>query len=236
MTHPRLISTPLVALALLLAPGMADAQDGAPIPGWGQLIDPDGDCTIRLDGTALVVEVPGAPHVLRAYPHPRNAPRVLRDIESNWTATVKVTASFDPGASQSGSAAEPPTQSAGLVLWLDDLNFIRLVRHAQPSDEGDDTHQTVLFEYWKDGQRQTPPPDPTDPALEGAEAWLRLTRHIDKVKAEFSADGETWTELKTITARFPSRLRLGPVVTTTSSIPLTARFEDFEFKFIPLYP
>lgn len=237
MSRYRILSAGLLALTLLLAAGVASGQGTvAPIPGWGQPIDPDGDCRIHLDGADLVIEVPSTPHTLRGYPHPRNAPRVLRDIESNWTATVKVSAELDLGDAPAGAAAEPPSQSAGLVLWLDDLNFVRLARHAQPKPDGEGAFHTVLFEYTRDGQRQTPPPAPDGPVLDGPAAWLRLTRHIDKVKAEYSADGETWTELGTLTARFPSRLRLGPVVTTTAPSPLTARFADFQFKFIPLYP
>jgi hypothetical protein len=225
--------TRLLAAVLMTVQGAA----ARPIPGWGDPIDPDGDCDLRLEGRALALTVPGTPHELRAESGKgkRNAPRVLRDVEGHFVAQVKVTG--DLGAGDVPVVSGPvASRSAGLVLWQDERNFVRLERIAGRAPDGERPRDRLLLEYWKDGQLQDTSPGSGGPLPRGRTTWLRLTRRMDKLKAEASQDGETWTEVKTIPIRLSSRLRLGVMATNTSGRPLGVQFEAFQLKSIPLYP
>lgn len=214
----------LIGFFLTVALGIsAGAQTGPAFPGWGDLVDPGKDCKVRLDDKALVFDVPAGTHALKPFPEKQNAPRVLRDIEGNFVAALKIMGDFP------GDTANPETvQSAGLLLWQDERNFIRLERRS-------DKHGDVLtLDYWKDGQ----PQDASAGVLvKGDTVWVRLTRRMDKLKAESSHDGKTWTDLKALgSVRLSSRLNLGPLVTNSAGKPVQARFEEFQVKGIPLFP
>lgn len=210
----------LLAVALAAS---APAQTTAKFPGWGDPVDPGKDCKIRLEGKALVVEAPAGTHLLQPFPGKQNAPRVLRDIEGNFVAALKVSGDFR------GESASPETvQSAGLLLWQDERNFVRLERRTGKDGE------VLAIDYWKDGQPQDA--SPGVPA-KGESTWVRLTRRMDKLKAETSADGKTWTDLKALgSVRLSSRLNLGVLVTNATDKPAVARFEEFQVKGIPLFP
>lgn len=212
MLRARSLTVPLFGAALLTS--MAWAQSDAPIPGWGEPSDPSKDCTIRADGKALVIEVAASPHDLKPSGK-MNAPRVLRDIEGNHAVTVKVTARLTD-----------PSQSAGLMDFLDERNFARFSL----------TPTGPALEYWLDGQPQAVPAPSAALQKPVETLWLRLTRRMDKLKAEVSTDGETFQELATITIRLSSRLRLGVAATNAGKEPLSVRFEGLTVKSIPLYP
>src|SRR5207249_2344373 len=59
---------------------------------WGEFIDPAGDCRVREVGGIVTITVPGAYHDLWPREGKVNAPLLLRDVEGNFTATVKVAA------------------------------------------------------------------------------------------------------------------------------------------------
>jgi regulation of enolase protein 1 (concanavalin A-like superfamily) len=220
---------PTILLALLIP-----LQEPVAIPKWGVPLDADKDCTIRLDDGVLTISVPGTPHEMNAFPKKRNAPRVLRDVESNWTATVKATVppAGDAAKVSAGAAAE---RSAGLLVWLDEANFIRVAR-AQVWEQGEGPRASVVIEYWRDGRVKERHVVSEGLSLEGEATWLRLTRRIDKLKVEASDDGQTWAELATVAIRLSSRLKFGVVATNTSGAPLDARLSDLEFRNIRLTP
>src|SRR5438309_1058286 len=83
----------LVCIGTLAAGGEKKPKE---IKGWGKVTDPDGDCTFKEDKGKLTITVPAGFHGL----HPKramNAPRVLREVEGDFTATVKVTCALKPG-------------------------------------------------------------------------------------------------------------------------------------------
>lgn len=203
-----------VGLVLVSAYGMAARGDG-PIPGWGEPIVPDGDCEIVADAEGVTIKVAAAAHELKAEAGKQNAPRVLREIEGNHEATVEVSGVFKEGT------------GAGLLLWLDERNFIRFARAGG---------EAPVLEYWRDGRLEAVEKGSEAVKLAGPKTWLRLTRRMDKLKAEASTDGEQWKEFQTLTIRLSSRMRLGVVATNTSGEPFPARFEGFTVKGIPLYP
>jgi regulation of enolase protein 1 (concanavalin A-like superfamily) len=200
-------------------------QDPPVFPGFGDPLEVDRDCAIKLDGKTLVMAVPGTDHDYRPGPSGRKAPRVVRDMEGNFTAKVQVGGDVDTSSAK-------PGQGAGLFLGQDERNFVRLERLPRPGPE----KGAIFFEYWQDNQPKSGGNGVVEVSLKGDISWLRLTRRMDKLKAEVSADGKDWVEAKTLTIRLSSRLNLGVIATNTSGKPFEARFTGFEFKGIPLYP
>src|SRR5262245_56616033 len=94
---------PMLGLSACLCLVTARADDKKPreIKGWGEATDPDGECKIEEKKGKLTIKVPGSLHDL--FPGQKdekkrfNAPRVLREVEGDFVAYVKVTADWKPG-------------------------------------------------------------------------------------------------------------------------------------------
>src|SRR5260370_32510067 len=97
MNLPRQVLIGTLA-ACLLAVCLA-AQDKKPrtIEGWGTVTDPADDCTLKHEKKKLTVTVPGGTHDLNQAIGGMKAPRVLQEVEGDFTAQVKVTGDFKPG-------------------------------------------------------------------------------------------------------------------------------------------
>src|SRR2546430_2558343 len=78
--------------------GAAAVREEKPrtLKGWGKITDADGDCTVKARKGMVTIKVPGGTHDLnRAIG--MNGPRVLKEVEGDFTDQVKVTGDFDPG-------------------------------------------------------------------------------------------------------------------------------------------
>ena len=97
------------------------------------------------------------------------APMCLTDVEGDFAALVQVTGEISPGPSSSKDRQVnniPFTlQGAGLVLYQDKNNFVRLERIASVAVEGLRPTHKVLFEVVKDGKsvEQSYLPEPEGP-------------------------------------------------------------------------
>ncbi len=199
------------------------AQDAAPrfLKGWGQPIDPDGDCSFDLENGRLTIKVPGKGHGLEAEGGTLNAPRVLRDIEGDFIADLEVGGNLKPD----GPSPNPnyfPFVGAGLLLWNDEGNYIRLeraaiVRNAQ-------LVPYVLFQERKNRRRV--PPDGGIAAPSGS-TLLRLERKGDLISAAVSANGTEWRAFPPRTVNFPAKVKLGVAAITSSNEPFTVTLTKF---------
>jgi S1-C subfamily serine protease len=72
-------------------------RSGTDLAGWGTVIDPDKDCKITPNDKRLTIEIPGKLHELDYDGGLTNAPRVMREVEGDFVATVKVTGDFKLG-------------------------------------------------------------------------------------------------------------------------------------------
>src|SRR5262249_54041652 len=125
----RMIMKALLASAAIcflladMAPRIGASYDGETKPrkimGWGTVVDPDGDCNVKGEGSKLTITVPGTLHDLfprQADPKKRNnAPRVVQEIKGDFMVTVKVSADWKPGDRLRG-AITAPYHGAGLLL------------------------------------------------------------------------------------------------------------------------
>lgn len=110
----------LLLLQISIAPA-ADSMYGT-IDGWGQLIDPDGDCRFDVGRDSVVVTFGPGPHSLGAENGQMNSPRIVRSISGDFSVSTVV----------SGNLPLPELPrayvSGGLILMLDQRNYIRLER------------------------------------------------------------------------------------------------------------
>jgi regulation of enolase protein 1 (concanavalin A-like superfamily) len=193
------------------------------LEGWGGIVDPAGDCQIRLDKKKLTIAVPGTKHDLSAELGDTTAPRVLRDIEGDFIAQVKVAGNV----SHAGKGlAHPymPYHGAGLLLFVDDKTYLRLERAAIVHPQRGGTHYANL-ELRSEGRRPT-----SGNALKipDVDTYLRLERRGGQVIASVSEDGLRWIPLKPIAVQLLKRVKLGVAAVNTSSDPFKAEFTELD--------
>jgi hypothetical protein len=220
----------VVAAAVCIGTTFAggDGKKSREIKGWGTVTDPDGDCTFKGDKGTLTITVPGTSHNL----HPdrgMNAPRVLREVEGDFTATVKVTCALMPGKNIAGTGATAGNY-AGLLLWAGEKEYVRLERNARW--RGDRLASfTPGFEYWKDGRQKVGPPGGGTAAFfKGDSTWFKLDRKGGKVTARYSHDGKEWAVAKEADTELPKKVQIGVAAINSSDAPFTAEFGEFKVE------
>ncbi len=111
-------------LLLLLQVSIASAADSmyGTLDGWGQLIDPDGDCRFDVGKDSVAVTFGPGPHGLDAESGRMNSPRIVRSLSGDFSVSTVV----------AGDLPLPELSyayvSGGLVLMQDQRNYIRLER------------------------------------------------------------------------------------------------------------
>jgi squalene-hopene/tetraprenyl-beta-curcumene cyclase len=204
------------------AAGQATGPRPVVLEGWGEVVDPDGDCKLTLEGDRLAILVPGRLHDLQAEAEKSNAPRVLREVEGDFVAVVKVVSKLEPsgeGTRQGGS----PSNGAGLLLWKSDGNYIRLERAAVARDRS--ISHYVLVQQWKDR-------DPTNrgSSVPDGPMLLRLSRKGNEVSASASMGGQHWHDMGKLTVDYPAKLKIGVAAVNSASQPFTAELTEFQVK------
>lgn len=234
MSHPRRIVCAAL-LACSLAAGVEAQEDNAQtIKGWGTVTDLLGDCTVKADGQKLLVRVPGGTHDLNRNVGGLSAPRILQSIEGDFLIEVTVVSDFQPGH-ESAAAETRPFNSAGLLVWQDEKNYIRLERNRWWAAEGNDyACYPPLIEYYRDGVFQESNPTPTWASFfEGKSTWLRLERKGDVVTASFSQDGKKWRQAKRLKTDLAKQLQVGVMVVNTSTKELVVEFDGLKISSKP---
>lgn len=194
------------------------------IPGWGKVMDPDGDSDFSLEGGKLKVSIPGTVHGLAVERGNMSAPRVLQEVNGDFVAQVNVSGAFPPGTTSLVSGRRA-FQGAGLVLWQDSNNYVRLERAQLVVQE--QTMSYASFELRRNGQFERAG-NASEHPLQGNATSLRLERHGDKISASVSSDGVQWTSLEPMVAKLTKTARVGVVAGHNTSTPLTVEFEGFK--------
>ena len=189
---------------------------------WGEFIDPDGDCAADFDGAAVTLDLPATRHDLSVETDSVNAPRILRDIDGDFIAEVRVDGEIQP-TGPSTIPGRKPYQSAGLLLWLDDETYVRLERAAMIQPDTGGIQFFVNLELRRDG------------AMAGAMGaltadeplYLRLERKAGRVFGSFSRDRLNWQGFKPLPADLAGPARIGVLAISSGSNPLRVEFEGF---------
>jgi regulation of enolase protein 1 (concanavalin A-like superfamily) len=210
------------------SPPIVEKKSSA-IRGWGNVVDIDGDCTVQGDKEKLTITVPDTLHSLSSSISV-NAPRVLQEVDGDFTATVRVSGEFVPGE----KATKPsgyPFNGAGLLIWGDQGNFIRLERNVWwMADQQVHASYTPLFQYFKAGEEQQNvcPPGTSKEFFQGRSTCFRLERKGDHVTAWYSHDGKEWTAVKEIAVDLPQKVQVGVAAINSSNKAFTVEFTDLK--------
>jgi regulation of enolase protein 1 (concanavalin A-like superfamily) len=207
----------------MTAAAASDEDEARPkeVPGWGRVVDPWRDCDISpdLDHDRLKIKVPGTPHVLSAeIPQlPMNAPRVVRRVRGDFTAGVHVLGRLEPGRSK--TTHYDPYHGAGLIVWQDPSNYLRLER-AVGFIKGR-RWPYINYELREGGRLSVSHGiTTTDRSL-----FLKLRRQGGAFSAWYSRDGRRWVELGRVDTTFAERVEVGAVAVNSSKRTLSAELE-----------
>lgn len=190
-----LTSLTLVTIALVAAAQGPDPQP-QPIKGWGSAINPTGDCKFKPADGRLVIEIPESAKLSYdlADSGETNAPRVLTPVKGDFVIQVKVDASSAASSENPHAQKTGYYSGAGIVVFADEKNFVRLERAALYS-----SHQGAMlytnFEIRVDGEVQKKGNTGDLPPDKGKPVWLRLERKGAAMHASMSQDGENWAPL-----------------------------------------
>jgi regulation of enolase protein 1 (concanavalin A-like superfamily) len=220
----------VVTVAFLLAAGIALA---APVPanrpwvtGWDKSVDTDKDCKFTIDKDTLTIEVPGKDHDLAIERNLMNSPRLVRDVEGDFVAQVRVGGTFLP-SHNSTSNERLPFVGAGLLLMADEKTYIRLER-ATLRLRG----EVKMYANWerREDGKWVLAGDASVQPLEDKPTYLRLERKGDKLLASVSHDTKEWKELNALEVKLPAKLKLGVSGGGTSMDVFAPRFDEFQLK------
>jgi len=221
-----LVTASCLALVLIAgAHGGSDTKGQAiTVKGWGEASDPDGDCRFTVEKGRLRIGLPGTDHALAFERGQMNAPRALRAVEGDFIAQVEIAGPFPAGAASRVSSRRP-FHGAGLLLWQDEKNYLRLER-AELVFEGKNMSY-ANFEARTGGEfvRQG---DASELPLAEGPTQLRLERRGGKVYGAVSADGIQWSSLKPIAVELPKRVLVGVAAGHNTSTPFEPEFQGFK--------
>ncbi|HWY88491.1 MAG TPA: hypothetical protein VNX28_17395 [Gemmataceae bacterium] len=173
---------------------------------WGASVDPDGDCGFRVAQGNLHIIIPGKPHRLSIEAGATNAPRVLHAIDGDFRAEVQVRGAFPPDTKS--LVGKNPWCGAGLLVWQDEKNYIRLERarmHVPPNS-------FRCYANWemRSGGKFTRKGAGSDGLLDDTKpAYFKLARQGSTFTGAYSQDGQQWQELPPIEAEFGKKLSVG---------------------------
>ncbi len=187
-------------------------------------VDPDGDCTFQNTGEKLIITVPGVYHDLGAERGCMNAPRLLLEVEGDFTAQVRVSGDFQPSMDATASG-KVPVVGAGLVLMVDEKNYVRLERFGMYRDQ-----QLKDLVSWEVRQNARWTFSRASQPLVEKETYLRLERSGDRMFPAISEDSHNWNDLPSIRIPLPRKVRLGVSAISTSSHPFAPIFDQFQLK------
>jgi hypothetical protein len=219
----RLVATTIVLGAMATQIPAADFEVSRVLPGWGRLLDPARDCDVSLDieRGRLKIGIPPTPHVLSAEDPslPMNAPRVVRRVGGDFTAVVRVLGRLDPGRSK--TTYYDPYHGAGLVVWQDSLNYLRLERavgfingHPRPY---------LNYELRAEGRLALS----RGVTIEDRSTFLKLRRRGQTFSAWYGHDGQRWVSLERVDANLDNRVEVGVAAVNSSGRKLSAELEQF---------
>ena len=217
----------IVLGCLLVASVRADDLQYGTVSGWGAMIDPDGDCSFLVQNQSVTIQIPGTAHGLSAELSRMNAPRILQDIRGDFAIEVQVAGAFAPGGA--AVAGRTAYNGAGLVLWLDEANYIRLERAVLVRNAK--ARHYVNFEQRIDSRlARFGRPEDYD-FDENKPCYLRLERKgVQVLGAIRQSKQEAWHQLGAKTVPRSDSLKVGVAAINASDKPFGPQFSELRLS------
>jgi uncharacterized protein DUF1349 len=216
-----------LGMSLCGFPGIAGEKKPALIRGWGEVVDPAGDCKIIETDGKVSITVPGTQHNLNPLPGWNNldAPRVLQEVEGDFTLLVKA-ARFEKPKPNTSSNKEKPASfiAGGIVIWQDGNNFLRFLRAANADRKDFDAF--VAAEYYSEGKKIAGGGAKTS----DMDTYLRVERKKGKFSLSVSDDGKSWTARKPAGKELTlqTKVKVGVAVINSTTAETTHVFSDLK--------
>src|SRR5262249_49190606 len=142
-----------------------------------------------------------------------------RRVRGDFTADVRVLGRLGPGRSK--TTYYDPFHGAGLIVWQDRANYLRLERavgfiNGRP-------HPYLNYEL-REGGRLAVSHGIT---VEDRPLFLKLRRQGGAFSAWYSREGRRWVELARVDATLSDRVEVGVVAVNASARVLSAELERF---------
>jgi regulation of enolase protein 1 (concanavalin A-like superfamily) len=208
-------------------PANAPPKVQATLDPLGALVDPSQDCQTSLEGGTFTVKIPAKLHALSKVGDKMltNAPRALTEVNGDFSAEVKVTGAIKPGTKTIAKDITFTYQGAGLLLWQDPNNYLRLERGVGWTKETGSKTPMIFVENYRDGK----PGVPINQPVRDADVMLRIARRKGEITCSYSFDGgKTWLDVKKrASLGFDDKVSVGISATNVSKNEFPAQFEDF---------
>jgi len=222
----------LFAIPLLLVaapiPKETDAQRMARL--YGTPVDPAKDCKFTLDGDKLTINAGKGDHDLSVQSKEMNAPRVLKEIEGDFEMKVQVKAEYPKGAKGASEKRSIVFYGAGLLVWDDENNYVRLEKaHVDPLN-GTPTYTYGSWELFAGAEWKRRGTQEDFVFDEKDTAHFKLARKGNVFTASISKDGKEWKDLDPIEAEMGKKLKVGVAAVHICDTAFDAVFEGYEMK------
>ncbi len=199
-----------------------------------KLIDPDKDCKLVKEGKAIKIEVPAGCHTLLPEIAVKkiglNAPRTLAKVEGDFVMHALIGGALNPGTDR---VKNPRNQqllkwtfhSAGLLLWEDEKNFIRLERTASVTARGAFLEHRLLVEVYKNGKLVG---EPYWFNVQDGPMHLLMARNNGLIQCMFMEESDQrWKAFREFAVDFPNNIQVGLSAVNMSKKSLSAVFSEF---------
>jgi hypothetical protein len=222
-------SRSLACCVLLALAGIGAGQVGTQVtlPGWGEFVDPAGDCKAIVTDDRLTITVPGTPHNLNPLPGWNNllAPRVVQDVDGDFRIDVKVLPSGMPKPNTSSNPEKPASYVAGgIVIWQDGDHFSRVLRAAN----GERNEFFIHIENFSGGKIVSG----GNLKLEDKAIYLRVERRNGKLAFYRSVDGGSYLVMRPNGPEFglAGKVRAGVAVINSTTAEIRQEFEALKLS------
>lgn len=196
------------------------------LEGFGRRVDPDEDCTFDSDRWTLTIDVPGTLHDLRSETGKMNSPRVVRQVDSDFSVSVAVDGQFAP--KNEVIEGHVACHSAGIVAMLDEKTYLRVEHSAVKRPGQDEVQHFVRVEFRRNGA--IVPGCDRSYFFEGVDITnVGLERRGSEFIPRFIGRGSGTQPLPSIRILLPPDLTVGLTVVNTSSEPFSPTFSQYRF-------
>ncbi len=223
------LSAPLAIGVCLIASTLAAEDAPTKLAGWGQFVDPAGDCKVQEEKGVVTITVPATQHNLNPEPDYDNllAPRLLQKVDGDFRIQVNVAPFPRPKANTSTTKQGHSYVAAGLVVWQDDKTFVRWFRAAL-GKRGD---LFVHGEAFSGAKRQDYRVLVKDRIVPDTATHLSVERTRGQFTFSWSDDGRRWTDFGRLPDKgYAKELQVGVAVVNSANVSFAPTFEGLQLK------